>query len=163
MTNNSGKGRKMTGDENVISNHRDRRSFLKTGLAATGAAALGAGVLGRSTPAFAQAQVGSSSALTPGDTAILQFLAAGELLEADFWTQYNELGGFQDSEVPDGSGNRIYKERLREIDPHFPQYIHDNADDEISHATFINAYLVSRGAEAVSLEQFRTLQGSKAT
>jgi hypothetical protein len=72
-------------------------------------------------------------------------------------------GGIQDSEVPDGSGNRIYKERLREIDPNFPQYIHDNIDDEISHATFINAYLVSRGAEAVSLEQFRTLQGSKAT
>lgn len=164
MTNHFGKGSKMSDGKNVIGDPRNRRSFLKTGLAAAGAAAaLGTGVLGRGTPAFAQAQGGSSSVLTPGDIAILQFLAAGEILEADFWTQYNELGGLQDSEVPDGSGNRIYKNRLREIDPNFPQYIHDNTDDEISHATFINAYLVSRGAEAVTLEQFRTLEGSKAT
>jgi hypothetical protein len=27
-----------------------------------------------------------------------------------------------------------------------PQYIHDNTEDEISHFTFINAYLVSKGA-----------------
>jgi hypothetical protein len=160
MTNHFGKGSKMSNDKNVIRDPRNRRSFLKTGLAA---AALGTGVLGRGTAAFAQAQGGSSSVLTPGDIAILQFLAAGEILEADFWTQYNELGGLQDSEVPDGSGNRIYKDRLLQIDPNFPQYIHDNTDDEISHATFINAYLVSRGAEAVSLERFRTLEGSKAT
>jgi hypothetical protein len=164
MTNHFGKGSKMSDDKNVIRDPRNRRSFLKTGLAAAGAAAaLGTVVLGRGTPAFAQAQGGSSSVLTPGDIAILQFLAAGEILEADFWTQYNELGGLQDSEVPDGSGNRIYKDRLRQIDPNFPQYIHDNTDDEISHATFINAYLVSRGAEAVSLERFRTLEGSKST
>ena len=154
----------MSDNQNVISNTRNRRSFLKTGLAAAGAAAaVGTGVLTRGTPAFAQAQGNSSSALTAGDAAILQFLAAGEILEADFWTQYNELGGIQDSEVPGGSGNRHYTEKLREIDPNFPQYIHDNTDDEISHANFINAYLVSRGAEAVSLEQFRTLEGSKAT
>ena len=99
-----------------------------------------------------------------GDIAITApFLAAGEILEADFWTQYNELGGIQDGEVGGGYGNGHYTEKLRKIDPHFPQYIHDNTDDEISHATFINAYLISRGAESVSLEQFRTLEGSKAT
>jgi len=164
MKNHFGKASKMSDDKNVIRDARNRRSFLKTGLAAAGAAAaLGTGVLGSGTPAFAQAPAGSSSVLTPGDIAILQFLAAGEILEADFWTQYNELGGLQDSELPDGNGNRIYKNRLRQIDPNFPQYIHDNTDDEISHATFINAYLISRGSEAVSLERFRTLEGSKAT
>ena len=148
----------MNADQNVISSTRNRRSFLKTGLATAGAATLGAGLLARGTPASAQ-----SSSLTEGDIAILQFLAAGEILEVDFWSQYNELGGIQDSEVPGGFGNRHYTERLREIDPNFPQYIHDNTDDEISHASFINAYLVSKGAESVSLEQFRTLEGSKAT
>jgi hypothetical protein len=136
----------MNDDQNVISSTRNRRSFLKTGLATAGAATLGAGLLARGTPASAQ-----SSSLTEGDIAILQFLAAGEILEVDFWSQYNELGGIQDSEVPGGFGNRHYTERLREIDPNFPQYIHDNTDDEISHANFINAYLVSKGAEPVSL------------
>jgi hypothetical protein len=147
----------MSNDQNVIRNTRNRRSFLKTGLAAAGAVSLGAGLL-EGTRASAQ-----SSSLTEGDIAILQFLAAGEILEADFWTQYNELGGIQDSEVEGGYGNKHYTEKLRKIDPNFPQYIHDNTDDEISHANFINAYLVSRDAESVSLEQFRTLEGSKAT
>ena len=137
---------------------QNRRNFLKTGFAAAGAAAVGVGLLEHSSQAAAQ-----GSGLTAGDVAILQFLAAGELLEADFWTQYNELGGIQDGEVLGGTGNFVYTERLRSIDRNFPQYIHDNTDDEISHATFINAYLVSRGAEPVSLDQFRTLEGSKAT
>ena len=148
----------MSGNLNRIGGRQNRRSFLKTGLAAAGAAAVGVGILEHSAPAAAQ-----SSSLTAGDVAILQFLAAGELLEVDFWTQYNELGGIQDSEVPGGTGNFAYTERLRSIDPNFPQYVHDNTDDEISHATFINAYLVSKGAESVSLDQFRTLEGSKAT
>ena len=95
--------------------------------------------------------------------AILRFLAAGEALEADFWTQYNELGGIQDDEVPGGSDSRIYKQRLKRIDPNFPQYIHDNTDDDISHLNFLNAYLVSKGAQPVDLEPFRTLPGSTAT
>ena len=45
----------MSDNQNVISNPRNRRSFLKTGLAAAGAAAaVGTGVLTRGTPAFAQ-------------------------------------------------------------------------------------------------------------
>ena len=38
----------------------------------------------------------ASGGLTRGDAALLRFPAALELLEADFWIQYNELGGIQD-------------------------------------------------------------------
>ena len=41
--------------------------------------------------------------LSPGDAALLRFPAALEILEADFWIQYNELGGIQDDEVPGGN------------------------------------------------------------
>jgi hypothetical protein len=44
-----------------------------------------------------------------------------------------------------------------------PQYIHDNTEDEFTHENFINAYLASKGADIVDLEEFRTLQGSAAT
>src|SRR6266446_2273201 len=36
-------------------------------------------------------------------------------------------------------------------------------DNEITHFTFLNAYLVSKGAKPVNLDQFLTLQGSTAT
>jgi hypothetical protein len=94
---------------------------------------------------------------------MLRFLAAGEALEADFYIQYNELGGIRDSEVPGGTGNREYTKRLLRIDRNFSQYIHDTADDEISHQNFINAYLVANGDEPVDMEPFRTLPGSTAT
>src|SRR5580700_6350818 len=136
----------------------NRRSFLKTGLTAAGAT-VGTGLLVHGTRAFAQ----SSGSLTPGDAAILLFLAAGEALEADFWTQYNELGGIQDDEVSGGSGNRVFTHCLKKIDRNFPQYIHDNTDDEISHQNFLNAYLASKGAPTADLEPFRTLAGSTAS
>jgi hypothetical protein len=151
----------MRNDRNAINSPRNRRSFLKTGLAAAGAVTMGTGLLARGTAASAQ-QKSSGSSLTAGDVAILRFLAAGEALEADFYDQYNELGGIRDSEVSGGSGSRIYAERLRRIDPNFSQYLHDIADDEMSHQNFLNAYLVANGAEAVDLEPFRTLQGSTA-
>jgi hypothetical protein len=149
----------MKNDGSVISSPRNRRGFLKTGLAAAGAVTMGTGLLARGTASAQQMGPG----LTAGDVAILQFLAAGEALEADFWEQYNELGGIQDDELPGGFGNRIYTERLRRIDRNFSQYIHDNTDDEFSHLNFLNAYLASKGAEPISLEPFRTLQGSTAT
>jgi Ferritin-like domain len=148
----------MESTGNLTSVPLRRRSFLKAGLAATGALAVGTGSLERATAASAQA-----TGLTVGDAAMLQFLAAGEALEADFYTQYNELGGIQDSEVTGGCGNRIYTERLRRIDPNFSQYLHDTADDEISHQNFLNAYLVANGADAVDMEPFRTVPGSTAT
>jgi Ferritin-like domain len=134
-----------------------RRAFLAKG-AAAGALTLGAGRLLLDTPA---ALAGES--LPSGDAAILRFLAAAELLEADLWKQYNELGGVQDGEVSGGSGNRAYTKVLEVLDEDMPQYIHDNADDEQSHADFINAYLEARGESAINLDPFRTVAGSKAS
>ena len=101
--------------------------------------------------------------LDKGDVAILQFLAAAELLETDLWQQYNELGGIQDKEVPGGSGNKPYHDALAVLDEDMDQYIHDNTDDEHSHANFINAYLAAHGVDPVDLDKFRTLPSSKAT
>jgi len=139
-----------------------RRSFLLKGLAVGGAGALGAGLLARgvSFPALAEA---GSSGLTQGDIDILRFLSAAEILETDLWQQYNELGGIQDSEVPGGSGSPAYIKALEVLDGDMPQYIHDNTEDEFTHFSFINAYLVSKGAQPVNLDQFRTLPSSKAT
>src|SRR6266550_5375820 len=134
-----------------------RRSFLK-GLGVVGAA-LSAGSL---LTGEAEAQ-DRSGIITVGDVAILRFLAAAEILETDLWQQYNELGGIQDSEVPGGSGSPLYTKALEVLDGDMPQYIHDNTEDEMTHEVFINAYLVSKGAEPVSLEQFRTLPSSQAT
>ncbi len=154
----------MNEKPHLFDGRRNRRNFLKNTVALAGTAGLGAVLFATNRSAFAQSQGGGpNSEPTAGDIAILRFLAAGEILEADFWTQYNELAGIPDSEVPGGSENHIYRERLRTIDRNFPQYIHDNTDDEISHANFLNAYLISKGAEPVGLEQFRTLVGSAAT
>jgi rubrerythrin len=135
-----------------------RRSFLATGLAVGAGATLGP--LGRTVAAFADEGRGE---LTEGDAAILRFLSAAEILETDLWQQYNELGGVQDSELPKGGGSKRYREALEKLDEDMPQYIHDNTEDEMSHFTFINSYLQSRGAEPVNLEKFRTLPSSKAT
>jgi hypothetical protein len=139
-----------------------RRSFLRQGLALGGAGAIGAGLLanGFSLPAFAEKESGG---LTQGDVAILRLLAAVEILESDLWQQYNELGGIQDSEVPGGSGSAAYVTKLQVLDGDMSQYIHDNTEDEFSHMRFINAYLVSKGADPVNLDKFRTLPSSKAT
>jgi hypothetical protein len=141
-----------------LAEHRtSRRAFLAKA-AAAGALTLGAGRLLVDTPS---ALAGDS--LPEGDAAILRFLAAAELLEADLWKQYNELGGVQDEEVPGGSGNRGYTRALEVLDEDMPQYIHDNADDEQSHADFINAYLEARGEQPIDLDPFRTVPGSKAS
>ena len=142
----------------------NRRSFLKNGLAAASAGAVSAAVLSHGVSAFAeQHREERSGRLTPGDAAILRFLAAAEILETDLWQQYNELGGIQDNEVPGGSGNSVYTEALAQLDEDMPQYIHDNTEDELTHEVFINAYLSSKGADTVNLDEFRTLPSSKAT
>jgi Ferritin-like domain len=133
-----------------------RRSFLGTSLA-LGAGTIGAGLL--TSPRTA----GASGGLTKGDAALLRFPAALEILEADFWIQYNELGGIQDPEVPGGTGNPLYTAALAVLDEDMDQYIHDNTDDEITHHTFLNAYLMSKGAAPANLDPFRTLMGSTAT
>jgi hypothetical protein len=136
----------------------NRRSFVKGGLTIAGAATMGAGLLTLDSPLLAQ-----GGTLTAGDAALLRFAAAAEILETDFWIQYNELGGIPDSEVPGGTGNPRYTKKLQNLDEDFDQYIHDNTDDEFTHFTFLNAYLQSKGAVPVNLDQFRTLQGSTAT
>src|SRR5438309_9236969 len=133
-----------------------RRSFLGKSLA-MGAGTIGVGLLGSARAAE------ESLSLTSGDAALLRFPAALELLEADFWIQYNELGGIQDAEVPGGTGNPDYTEALATLDEDMDQYIHDNTDDEITHHTFLNAYLVSKGSAPANLDPFRTLMGSTAT
>ena len=138
-----------------LENPTNRRSFIKKGLTAAGAATAGARL-------FAGREE-HSGRLTKGDAAILRFLAAAEILETDFWVQYNELGGIPDSEVPGGSGNPIYTAALKVLDGDMDQYIHDNTEDEFTHQNFINAYLASKGAATVNLDQFRTLPGSTAT
>lgn len=140
----------------------NRRSFVKGGLSVAGAT-VGAGVLGSSSPVLAQeGPEEHSGRLTRGDAALLRFAAVAEILETDFWVQYNELGGVQDSEVPGGSGNPAYTAALTVLDSDMAQYIHDNTDDEFTHQNFLNAYLASKGADTVNLEQFRTLPGSTA-
>src|SRR5436305_8760491 len=133
-----------------------RRLFLGKSLA-LGAGTIGVGLLADTRTAEA------SGGLTQGDAALLRFPAALELLEADFWIQYNELGGIQDDEVPGGTGNPDYTEALAALDEDMDQYIHDNTDDEITHHTFLNAYLMSKGAAPANLHPFRTLMGSTAT
>src|SRR6266581_716376 len=132
-------------------NRLARRSFLRRlGL---GAALLapGAALLSGSGKALA---ANGSPTLTLGDVAILQLLAAAELIEADLWQQYKELGGV---DAPDSG----YKEGLVILDGDQPQYISDNTDDEMSHAAFLNAYLRSKGEQQVDLKQFARLAPSQ--
>jgi hypothetical protein len=71
----------------------------------------------------------------------------------------------QDNEFPGGggTGNPAYTAALTVLDSDMAQYIHDNTDDEFTHQNFLNAYLASKGADTVNLEEFRTLPGSSAT
>src|SRR6516225_12233145 len=80
-----------------------RRAFIASGVAVGVGAGAGLGPFGGAVSALASKP--SSTKLSKGDAAILRFLATAEILETDFWQQYNELGGIQDSEVPGGSGS----------------------------------------------------------
>jgi len=154
----------------------DRRAFLKNGMLAAGAATLGAGLLPDAlgarllpggAPSGVAAMDGEAEALGPitkGDIAILRFLQALEQVEADLWIQYSELGGVQDSEISGvNGGNPLYTAALQILDGDMDTYIHDNTDDEISHAAFLAKYLESKGSSAVNLQPFRHLPSSKAT
>jgi hypothetical protein len=129
-----------------------RRSFLK-GLGIAGATLSAGALLGAESNAQATQSTGK---LSKGDAALLRFAAAAELIEADLWQQYNELGGVQ-------GGNPAYIAALSNLDGDMPQYIADNTDDELSHAAFLNAYLISKGEEPVDLDAFRNLPSSQAT
>ena len=139
--------------------HARRRISRRTFLGAS--VAVGAGAFGTSLLPAIPAEAGQG--ITPGDAAVLRFLSALEILETDFWQQYNELGGIQDGEVPGGSGSKAYTKALSELDADMAQYIHDNTEDEFAHFTFINSYLMAQGATPVNLDRFRTLPSSQAT
>src|SRR5712692_11500210 len=129
-----------------------RRSFLK-GLGIASATLSAGALLGAEGNAQASRSRGT---LSKGDAALLRFAAAVELIEADLWQQYNELGGVQ-------GGNPAYMAALSNLDGDMPQYISDNTDDELSHAAFLNAYLISKGEEPVDLDAYRNLPSSHAT
>src|ERR1700749_337291 len=135
----------------------NRRSFLKTGMLAGSAATVGAGLAGSFKPGF-----GQSSSLTKGEWAILRMLSVTELIEADLWTQYAELGGIGDNppiEIDPNEQLNAYQSALSNLDSDGPQYITSNTLDEVSHAAFLNAFLESKGADPVNFDSFRTLQG----
>src|SRR6202041_33300 len=155
----------MEKSASTIKRSVDRRSFMKSGLLAGGAAAVGAGLLANATSVRAQERV-TRGPLSPGDAAVLRFLAAAELIESDLWTQYAELGGIGDNppiEIDPNQQLNSYQAALSNLDGDGPQYITSNTIDEISHATFLNGYLESKGADPVDFSEFETLQGSKAT
>src|SRR5215470_3269454 len=131
----------------------NRRSFMKNGLTAAGV-----GLLASSSSVLADDDHDHDhdhdehgGRLTRGDAALLRFAAAAEILETDFWVQYNELAGIQDNEFPGGggTGNPAYTDALSFLDSDMAQYVHDNTDDEFTHQNFLNAYLVSKGASPV--------------
>src|ERR1700676_1359555 len=129
-----------------------RRSFLK-GLGIAGATLSAGALLGAKSSAQ---DTEKSGRLSKGDASLLRFGGAAWLIEVDLWQQYNELGGVQ-------GGNPAYIAALSNLDGDMPQYIADNTDDELSHAAFLNAYLISKGEEPVDLDAFRTLPSSQAT
>jgi hypothetical protein len=95
--------------ENPVSKTKsgvDRRSFIKTGLVAGGAATIGSGLLGAAPTASAQ-RSRINGRLTPGDAAILRFLAAAELIETDLWIQYAELGGLTSGQPIEVDPNQL--------------------------------------------------------
>jgi len=133
-------------------NRLARRSFLRRlGL---GAALLAPGAALFSASGRALAAGKRSQRLARGDVAILQLLAAAEIIEADLWQQYNELGGVD-------SPTTGYTAALQILDGDQLQYISDNTDDENSHAAFLNAYLKSKGEQQVDLSHFKNLAPSQ--
>jgi len=164
-----------TGDEVTSPEKKgfNRRSFLKNSVVAGAAVTAGAAILENIPSALAEPGNGH---LTRGDAAILKWLAAAEIIESDLWLQYQELAGTQDNEVAKiasklihgypavaTGGSPAFTNAVSQLDGDMAQYIHDNTEDELSHQTFINAFLVSKGHDPINLEQFRTLPSSQAT
>ena len=118
----------------------NRRSFHKGMFG--GFAASGLGMMDAKA-----ALAGAPPVLNKGDVAILQFLAAAELVETDLWGQYSELA----------THNPGYRAALQSIKDSVPDYVNGDFADEMSHASFINAFLIAAGQQPVNLDAFRTL------
>jgi hypothetical protein len=147
--------------ESPSKNGVKRRSFLK-GLGVAGAALTGGSLL-----AAASETAQTTGIVTSGDVALLRFVAAAELIETDMWQQYAELGGLTPGQLPVETAPftpmNSYQAAFMNLDPDGPQYISSNTNDELTHAEFLNAYLISLGAEPVDFDAFRTLPSSQAT
>ncbi len=154
----------------LLSKTTNRRTFFKHGAGAAGAATLG-GLLVSATSAFSEDHGGP---VTRGDIAILRFLSALEQVESDLWIQYAELGGATNQGLSPIdlvlNGKQIvtglapnYITALEVLDGDMPQYIVDNTDDEITHHTFLNNYVVSKGGKPVDLSAFAILPPSQVT
>jgi Ferritin-like domain len=163
------KGRAMDNSENGIKKPANRRSFLKKGVLGVGA--MSVGLMANSSPAFGRKfndgdnEDDDRSPVTKGDIAILKFLQALEQVETDLWRQYAELGGTVDNEFTGlTTPNAAYINSLLILDGDMPQYIHDNTDDEISHARFLSNYLgLKLGVKSADLSPFRILPSSQAS
>ena len=146
--------------ESPSQNGVKRRTFLK-GLGAAGAALTGGSLL-----AAASGTAQTTGIVTSGDVALLRFVAAAELIETDMWQQYAELGGLTPGQLPvetaPSTPMNSYQAAFMNLDPDGPQYITSNTNDELTHAEFLNAYLISIGAEPVDFDVFRTLPSSQA-
>jgi hypothetical protein len=153
-------------ESSILKGTIDRRSFIaQLGLAGAAALPVGALLTSKARAETPDYEIGNSR-LSQGDAAILRFLATAEIIETDIWTQYAELGGIGNNppiEVDPNQQLNPYQAALSNLDPDGPQYITSNTLDELSHATFLNAYLESKGAKPVNLDEFRTLAGSTAT
>jgi hypothetical protein len=126
----------------------------------------GAALTGGSLLAAASETSQTTGIITSGDVALLRFVAAAELIESDLWQQYAELGGLTPGQLPVETAPfkpmNSYQAAFMNLDSDGPQYISSNTGDEQSHAEFLNAYLISIGAEPVDLDAFRTLPSSQA-
>jgi hypothetical protein len=119
-----------------------RRGLLRTA-GGIGAAAAASAMI----PKFARAQDRDDDDHRNGDIAILRFLAAAELIETDFWEQYQAVV----------ASNNRFSQALQTLDGDMPTYVDQNTADEQSHAAFLNGYLAAIGAPTVDLSPFRTL------
>src|SRR5271165_5786837 len=125
-------------------NRLPRRSFITT---------MAVGGVGATLAAAGSARAQGGGGITRCDVAILRFLAAAELIEADLWQQYAELA----------NNNPAYNNALLNIDPNMVAYIQQNTNDEFSHQAFLNDFLISQNLEPVDLDAFRNLPSSQAT
>src|SRR5260221_13421618 len=96
MAQKTQKGKIMAHTVQPSQHATNRRSFLRTGLAVGGAGAIGAALLVNGVPTLA----GASGGLTPGDAAILPFLAAAEILGTELRQTYNAREGIPQQQVP---------------------------------------------------------------
>jgi hypothetical protein len=135
----------MKTDTTAVQNHLDRRSFLKRsalfGIALTPAIGLLASAR------TAHAALSNDISLSNDDVAVLQFLRAAELVEADLWGQYAELA----------VNNPDFRAALKNIDPALPDYIVGDHADELSHANLITAFLENAGVTPIDISSFYTL------